>query len=109
MEIVEGIGEGDKVVARFRYSGTHEGEWRGTAATGRRFENVDEVYSFTVRGERIVDSWGIEDTLARMRASSAGGAADRPGLGRYTQPRSRATRHASVRFRAPVLPIAAER
>jgi hypothetical protein len=49
----------------FRYSGTHEGEWRRTAATGRRFENVDEVYSFTVRGERIVDSWGIEDTLTR--------------------------------------------
>ena|SRR5918994_6243197 len=67
MEVVELIAECDKVVAHFRCSGTHEGEWRGTAPTGRRFEDVDEVYIFTVRGGRIVEAWGIEDTLARMR------------------------------------------
>jgi predicted ester cyclase len=72
MEIIELIAEGDKVVARFRCSGTQKGEWRGTPATGRRFEDVDEVYIFTVRGGRIVDSWGIEDTLTRMRQLGLG-------------------------------------
>jgi predicted ester cyclase len=67
MEIVDLIAEGDKVVARFRCSGTHQGEWRGRPATGRRFENVDEVYIFTLRDDRIVAAWGVEDTLTRMR------------------------------------------
>jgi predicted ester cyclase len=67
MEVVDLIAEGDKVVARFKCSGTHRGEWRGRPATGRRFEDVDEVYIFTVEGGRIVDAWGLEDTLTRMR------------------------------------------
>jgi predicted ester cyclase len=67
MEVVELIAEGDKVVARFRCSGTHAGEWRGNPPTGRRFEDVDEVYIFTVRDGRIVGAWGIEDTLTRLR------------------------------------------
>lgn len=29
---------------RFTCSATHAGEWQGQRATGRRFENVDEVY-----------------------------------------------------------------
>ena len=44
MEIVDLIAEDDKVAAYFRCSGTHRGEWRGTAATGNRFEDVDEIY-----------------------------------------------------------------
>ncbi len=46
MEIVQLVAEGDTVVARFRCSGTHLGEWRGHAPTGRRFECIDEVYFF---------------------------------------------------------------
>jgi hypothetical protein len=46
---------------------THTGEWRGHAASGRRFENVDEVYFFEFEDERIAEAWGIEDTLDRMR------------------------------------------
>jgi predicted ester cyclase len=67
MEIVELIAEGEKVAGRFRCSATHLGPWRGRAATGRRFERVDEVYIFRVRGGRITEAWGIEDNLARER------------------------------------------
>jgi predicted ester cyclase len=67
MEVVQLVGEGDTVVGRFRCSATHTGEWRGRPATGRRFENVDEVYFFTFEGGRIADAWGIEDSLDRMR------------------------------------------
>ena len=65
MEIVDLIAEGEKVVGRFRCSGTHLGVWRGRPPTGRRFERVDEVYIFRVRDGRIGEGWGIEDTRSR--------------------------------------------
>jgi hypothetical protein len=49
MEVVDLVAEGHKVASRFTCSGTHEGEWRGHAPTGRRFEQVDEVYFFRLR------------------------------------------------------------
>ena len=67
MEIVQLVAEEDTVVGRFTCSATHTGEWRGHAATGRRFDNVDEVYFFTFEGGRIAAAWGLEDTLDRMR------------------------------------------
>jgi predicted ester cyclase len=67
MEVVELIAEGDKVAARFLCSATQRGEWRGRAASGRRFENVDEVYFFRFRDGRIAEAWGLEDTAERLR------------------------------------------
>jgi predicted ester cyclase len=67
MEIVELVAEGDKVVAHFKCSGTHRGEWLGVPATGRRFENVDEIYIFRVRDGRLVSAAGVEDNLTRLR------------------------------------------
>jgi predicted ester cyclase len=66
MEIVELIAEGEKVVAHFRCSGTHRGEWLGVPPTGRRFENVDEVYIFEIRAGRLVSALGVEDNLSRL-------------------------------------------
>jgi predicted ester cyclase len=67
MEIVDLIAEGDQVVARFKCSGTHLGEWLGVPATGRRFENVDEIYIFRVQDGRLVSALGVEDNLSRLR------------------------------------------
>jgi predicted ester cyclase len=67
MDIVELIAEGDKVVAHFRCSGTHRGEWLGVPPTGRRFEKVDEVYIFEIRDGRLVSALGVEDNLSRLR------------------------------------------
>jgi predicted ester cyclase len=67
MEIVQLVAEGDTVVGRFRCSGTHLGAWRGHPPTGRRFQNIDEVYFFTVSGGRISAAWGLEDTMRRLR------------------------------------------
>ncbi len=66
MEIKELIAEGDRVVGRFICSGTHVGDWRGHPATGRRFRRIDEVYIFRIEDGRIVQAWGIEDTLRRL-------------------------------------------
>lgn len=67
MQLLELVGDNEVVVARFACSATHSGEWRGHAPTGRRFENVDEVYFFRFAGDRIAEVWGIEDTLDRFR------------------------------------------
>ena len=66
MEIVDLVAEGGKVAGRFLCSGTHLGEWRGVAPTRRRFEQIDEVYFFTIEDGRIAGAWGIEDTQARL-------------------------------------------
>jgi predicted ester cyclase len=67
MEILDLIGEGEKVAGRFRCSATNLGPWRGRPPTGRRFERVDEVYFFRVRDGRIAEAWGLEDTRSRER------------------------------------------
>jgi predicted ester cyclase len=67
MEVVELVAEHDRVVGHFRCSGTHSGEWLGHPATGRRFENVDEIYIFEVRNGRLVSAVGVEDNLSRLR------------------------------------------
>ena len=67
MEIVDVIAEDERVVAHFRCSGTHLGEWLGVPGTGRRFENVDEIYIFRVRDGRLVSALGVEDNLTRLR------------------------------------------
>lgn len=66
MDLVELVADGDTVVGRFACSATHLGDWRGHAPTGRRFENVDEVYFFKFDGDAISAVWGIEDTLDRF-------------------------------------------
>ena len=67
MEIVQLVAEDDTVVGRFRCSATHLAEWRGQPASGRRFENVDEVYFYRFEDGRIARMWGLEDTLSRIR------------------------------------------
>jgi predicted ester cyclase len=66
MEIVDLIAEGDRVVGRFTCSGTHLGEWLGQPPTGRRFEDIDEVFIFRFSEGKIAHAWGIEDTLRRL-------------------------------------------
>ena len=68
LQVVDVIAEGDKVVGHFKCSGTHEGEWRGVPPTGRRFEDVDEIYIFRVEGDRLALVIAVvEDDLTRLR------------------------------------------
>jgi predicted ester cyclase len=67
MRIVRLVAEDDTVVAHFKCSGTHAGDWLGRPPTGRRFEDVDEIYVFTVRNNRLVHAVGVEDNLSRLR------------------------------------------
>jgi predicted ester cyclase len=67
MEVVELVAEGERVAGRFRCSATNLGHWRGRPPTGKRFEDVDEVYFYRIADGRIAEAWGLEDTLSRER------------------------------------------
>jgi predicted ester cyclase len=68
MEVRDVVAEADRVVGVFRCSGTHRGEWRGRPPTGRRFEDVDEIYVFRVEHGRLAGVIAVvEDDLSRLR------------------------------------------
>ena len=67
MRIVSLVAEGHSAVGHFACSGTHTGEWLGIAPTGRRFEDVDEIYVFTVADGKLAAARGVEDNLSRLR------------------------------------------
>ncbi|MQA81656.1 MAG: hypothetical protein GEV10_24770 [Streptosporangiales bacterium] len=66
MEIINLIAEGDKVVGHFACTGTHTRPWLGHPPTGRRFTRIPEVYIFTIKEQKIVHAWGLEDTHRRL-------------------------------------------
>ena len=61
------MAEEEKVAAHFRCSGTHLGEWMSRPPSGRRFQDVDEIYIFRVRNGKLTGATGVEDNLSRMR------------------------------------------
>jgi predicted ester cyclase len=68
MEVEDVIAEGDKVVGYFKCSGTQQGEWQGRPPTGRRFEDIDEIYIFrVVDGKLAAATAVVEDNLTRLR------------------------------------------
>jgi steroid delta-isomerase-like uncharacterized protein len=59
------FGVDDRVAVRVTVRGTHEGEFMGQPATGRRFA-VPSVGIFRIADGRIVEHWGIFDQLAML-------------------------------------------
>jgi steroid delta-isomerase-like uncharacterized protein len=59
------LSEGDDVVARTVTEGTHTGEFMGHPPTGRRFR-AGGVDIFRVREGRLVEHWGVFDTLGML-------------------------------------------
>ena len=67
MQVDEVIAEGDKVVVRYNWSATHQGEWPpGTPATGKRLKLTGIIIYHIVDG-KVVDERGEEDYLALFR------------------------------------------
>ena len=56
------IVEGDKVVTRKTFYGTHQGDWMGVPASGRKiaFGGIDIV---RFAGDKVVEHWGQFDML----------------------------------------------
>ena len=64
------IVEGDKVVTRKTFSGTHRAEWMGVPASGRQisFGGIDIV---RIAGGKVVEHWGEFDMLGLLQQIGA--------------------------------------
>ncbi len=61
------VASGDKVVARVRATGTHEGEFMGMPPTGKRIDvQLIDIMRFADDG-RVHEHWGVVDMLAMMQ------------------------------------------
>jgi predicted ester cyclase len=65
------LGEGDLVAAHQTWSGTHDGEFLGIAATGRRV-SFGSTAILTVRGGEIVAAIDVVDVAGLMSQLTAG-------------------------------------
>jgi serine phosphatase RsbU (regulator of sigma subunit) len=61
------IADGDKVMTRYRWRGTHQGEFRGIAPTGKELQiNGIGILRFSPEG-KVVESWDSYDQVSLMR------------------------------------------
>ena len=66
LAIEDMIAEGDKVVVRGTWSGTHEGEFMGIPATGRRV-TVSQIGITRCADGRMVEHWSQFDALGLIQ------------------------------------------
>ena len=65
------VAEGDKVVTRWTIRGTHQGEFRGIAPTGKQITVTGiGIFRFSPEG-KVVESWDNFDQLGMMRQLGA--------------------------------------
>ena len=59
------VASGNRMAANFVYTGTHQGEYFGVAATGKRltFNSTD---IFIIRNGQLAEHWGAADLLGLM-------------------------------------------
>jgi hypothetical protein len=71
MEPVDVLASGDKVVARVRATGTHNGEFLGMPATGRSVDvQLIDIIRFGDDG-LAHEHWGVVDALMMMQQLGA--------------------------------------
>jgi predicted ester cyclase len=60
------IAEGDKIVVRMTWKGTHKGEFMGIPPTGKSVSfGVIDIVRFA--GDKFVEHWGIMDSMSLMQ------------------------------------------
>jgi steroid delta-isomerase-like uncharacterized protein len=70
ISIEDQIAEGDKVVSHYTIRGTHQGDFRGMAPTGKQIE-IKGVTTFRFSSEgKVVETWDSYDQLSLMRQST---------------------------------------
>jgi steroid delta-isomerase-like uncharacterized protein len=70
--VEEMLEDGNKVITRARFSGTHQGEFMGIPPTGNRFDiPVIDIVEF--RGGKAIAHWGLMDQAKMMEQLGIGG------------------------------------
>jgi steroid delta-isomerase-like uncharacterized protein len=70
VNIEDVIAEGDRVVIRATFTGTHRGELMGILASGKRVE-VDSIDIVRIEDGKAAEHWGVTDTMALMEQIGA--------------------------------------
>ena len=70
LTIEDQIAEGDKVVTRVTFSGTHSGEFGGIAATGKQVKYSGIAIDRIVDG-KVVEMWHVAETLSLFQQIGA--------------------------------------
>lgn len=60
------VAEGDKVVTRKTFHGTHQGEFLGIPPTGKHIA-LDVIDIFRIAGGKITEHWAVADMLGLMQ------------------------------------------
>jgi steroid delta-isomerase-like uncharacterized protein len=71
------IGEGDKVVSRYHFTGTHKGTYQGVPASGKKV-NLEGIAIFRLSNGKLVEMWAVNDSLGMMQQIGAIPAAPPP-------------------------------
>ena len=66
MAVEDMLAEGEKVVTRATYSGTHKGGFMGIPPTGRQFSMAAMIIVRFVDGKEV-EAWGIGDMLSMLQ------------------------------------------
>ena len=59
------IAEGDRVAVRFRFEGTHQGDFMGIPATGKKISYAG-VQMLTIVDGVCRENWALDDNLSFM-------------------------------------------
>ncbi|MDT4869421.1 SnoaL-like polyketide cyclase [compost metagenome] len=62
-EIVDIIAEGDKVVTRYKSTGTHQGTFNGIDSTGNKV-TIYETSIYRIANGKIIEQWGFPDEIS---------------------------------------------
>jgi predicted ester cyclase len=62
-EIVDMVSEGDKVVTRYKSTGTHQGAFEGLDSTGIKV-TIYETSIYRIVDGKIAEQWGFPDALS---------------------------------------------
>ncbi len=60
------IAEGDKVVLRYTFHGTHQGQWRGLPPTGKPV-TFTGIFIYRILDGKIVEGWENADALGLVQ------------------------------------------
>lgn len=65
VDVVDSIEDGDKVLVRERFTGTHQGEFMGAPASGKS-AMIESLDIMTIRDGKIVRHAGVFDAMGLM-------------------------------------------
>jgi steroid delta-isomerase-like uncharacterized protein len=66
MEIRDIFATESRVALRYTLTGTHQGEYRGIPATGKKLE-INAIHLYRIEGDKIAEQWALPDVAGIYR------------------------------------------